>query len=49
MMASTVVVGGIWVISIIFSPGTAAYRARTFTLPRPFSKMSRIWASSYKI
>ena len=37
MMASTVVVGGIWVISSMFSPGTALYLARTRTLPRPFS------------
>ena len=37
MMASTVVVGGICVISSIFSPGTILYRARTLMLPRPFS------------
>ena len=49
MMASTVVVGGIWVISIMFSPGTDRHRARTLTLPRPVSKMSRIWAASYRI
>ena len=46
MMASTVVVGGIWVISIMFSPGTERHRARTLTLPRPVSKISRIWAAS---
>ena len=35
MIASTVVVGGIWVISIMLPSFTYSHRARTRTLPRP--------------